>query len=134
MATASDFRGAWTLARTETPPTPRLALRWLWGAATRLADRLDPAPDAVAWAPPGAFQRVRAVPGSDPATVLRLWSGYGDHSDFLRAMTAGAAVFAVDGPDVTYTLTATPVRLTLPPWAPPRPRFHPHHTSGVITP
>lgn len=96
---------------------PRHALRWIRARAPRLADRIDPPPDAPCAAPgtvrpyePGRH----GGPGApDPAAVLRhrLLEGIA-HRDALRVLEDGGlhVLTVPDGDGLRYRLSARALR------------------------
>ncbi|MEU5160439.1 hypothetical protein AB0G74_12620 [Streptomyces sp. NPDC020875] len=95
----------------------RLALRWLRDQAHRLADGLDPAPNAW-WArdAPGALVELPG-PRTDVPTELRRWeSDDHAHEDALALLAAGSPVaFTVADYSGRYTLAIWPVSRSLAP-------------------
>lgn len=99
---------------------PRRALRWIRAQAPRLADRIDPSPDAP-WAAPGTIRphepgRPCGPDGSgrpDPAAVLRCrpLDGITDR-DALRVLGDGGlhVLTAPDGDGLRYRLSARALR------------------------
>lgn len=76
-------------------PSPRLAIRWLQGQATRLVTALDPQP-GVGWAVGGAERALRKLPDSmprdwpDPGQRLTKWlSDERQHEEIKSALSAG---------------------------------------------
>jgi hypothetical protein len=96
---------------------PRHALRWIRARAPRLADRIDPPPDAP-WAAPGTVRPYDPGgphdPGEpDPAAVLRRrpLDGIADR-DALRVLEDGGlhVLTAPDGDGLRYRLSARALR------------------------
>lgn len=92
-------------------PSRRLALRWLRGQAHRIADGLDPNPDAR-WlsAAPGALVPLPNM-RTDVPTELRRWGADDQaHEDALAQLAAGEPVmFTVADYWGRYTLAIWPV-------------------------
>ncbi len=104
--------------------SPVLAMRWLRHQALRLADRVNPDPSWVGWAPPGAFRSY--LSGGDPAGELRLWAAYftphGDAQELLKAGTPLTAVVEDADAGCRYVLFAQAINApteSLPPEPPP---------------
>ncbi|WP_326655686.1 hypothetical protein [Streptomyces sp. NBC_01750] len=115
-----DLAAHWPLYAYEADG-PRMALRWLRWQAGRLADRLDPDPQA-AWVPGGALRPVdEAVP--DAPTHMRCWrDDLAAHEEVMHLLAAGQAVSLSAHDDTAhYTFTALPRQFYVPPWAPPAP-------------
>lgn len=105
-------------------PSPRLAVRWLSSQAARLADLIDPPPDAP-WAPARALRLDVSDAPLDPATALRAWpADTAEHDQALTAMRDGALyAFTVADMRMRYALSARPILtpprgLTPPPQTP----------------
>lgn len=91
---------------------PRRALRWIRAQAPRLADRIDPPPDAP-WAAPGTIRPYDPGRPYDPAAVLRHrpLDGIADR-DALRVLEDGGlhVLTAPDGDGLRYRLSARALR------------------------
>lgn len=102
---------------------PRHALRWIRAQAPRLADRIDPPPDAP-WAAPGTIRpydpgrpcepiRPYDPGGPDPAAVLRHrpLDGIADR-EALRVLEDGGlhVLTAPDGDGLRYRISARALR------------------------
>lgn len=104
--------------------SPVLAMRWLHRQALRLAERVDPDPSSVGWAPPGAFRPY--VSGGDPAGELRWWAAYFmPHGEAQELLKAGVPLTAVVEDSVAgcryvlFTQSLQAPAVSLPPEPPP---------------
>ncbi len=117
----SPAAGEWFLGG-HRAPTPRLALRWLRGQATRLANALDPQPGSGPL-PPHCLHEV-STNAPNPGRIFRKWAEDFRYQEkqletlrdgHLITITAGGPdrIFDLTGTDVFYSLSARPVSVDL---------------------
>lgn len=109
-----DFSRTWMFAGYHAP-RPRLAMRWLVQTARRLADLIDPEPDAP-WAAQGTLHPGEGV--QDPAVALRMWpDALHEHQLAVSCMLEGSLYsFTAVGHDLAYGLSTRPLLVTASPY------------------
>ncbi|NBE53620.1 hypothetical protein [Streptomyces boluensis] len=92
--------------------SPVLALRWLWGRALWIADRLDPDPEGSRWVRPA--MRMPVPPAPDGPAELRAWCAAGSDGRAARERIKRGDPLSLSVPDAdcTYTFSIWPETTT----------------------